>query len=158
MKETRKKIFKQHYASRTYLILMIIAPILGLWIVLSSAEILPRYGLTADMTLVTGSLIFAATCLISVLLYVALNKTITEIATIVEEGIELEGTILKATPSKHAVTVKYSFEFDNESCENSIHVAKRIGTRKEFAVGTTHKIYAMRNEQNKIESTLAIFG
>jgi competence protein ComGC len=157
MKERRKNILKQHYASRTYLICMILVPIFGLTTFLSAADIIPRYGITTEMDIMTGILILVVTCVISLGLYMLLNNTVKKISTIIDEGNEIEGTILKAISSKHALTIKYSFEFDNESCESSVHVAKKIGTRKNFEVGSTHKVYAMRNDQNKIESTLALF-
>lgn len=145
-----KNVFSHNYGSRFWLILSILAPIFGVCVLLSVVDVLPKFPLTENMTVLTAVLILLVCIGIMLLGIYTIKNTVAKLRNIVSNGKVTNAVITDTIAIKHQLLIKYEFTYDGETCKDEHNLAKKLDYKADYSKGKEIKIHAFKNNDGKI--------
>lgn len=150
MNISMKKVLNNNYGSRFWLIFGILAPIFGVCVLLSVFDVLPKFPLTENMTIMTAVLIMLVCIGITLLGIFTIKSTVAKLRNIISNGKLTNATLTDVIVLKHQLLIKYEFTYDDEACKDTHNIAKKLDYKAIYLKGNEIKIYALKNGDGKI--------
>lgn len=152
-----KKVFINNYSCKFWLIFSILSPAFGILVLLSVSDIIPRFPLTEDMTVLTAGIIMAVCIGITAAGILVIKGTVGRLNRIFNCGELVYAKITDLNAGKHQITVKYEFEFNGEKYKDCHQIARNFNFKKDYVEESVKEIYVLKEENGKLLTALDIY-
>jgi hypothetical protein len=154
---TKKQVIANNSLCRSLSVYSYLLPIFGLVVILSALEIIPKLPITEDMSFTVAILILAASLLISFGCRKTITNTATKISRIITDGELIMGTVTSSILLKRYTLFDYEFEYENKKEKGNTQIPKKHLFKRPYKKDDEIEIYALRDENGKVLSTVNLY-
>lgn len=153
----KKEAYSKHYGVNAGIMFSVIALLFGIFVLISVTDLIPRYGITEDMSLQSGMITVFVCVIISSVLVIAISITLRNMGSIAYEGTEITADITEAVRMRRQFLVKIEYELEGQKYKKTIFLTRRADREGKLTKGSVVQAVAVKTDDGKARVILAMF-